>query len=132
MLFTLVLFNSLQLILALYQFVIISFLLHKRFVIADFGYHPRFQYDYLVGFSYCAQAVGNHNHRAVLKNVVQRLHYFLLVDRIQRIGRFIEKQIIGFFIQGAGDKQALPLSPIMAVTFPSGITKKRLFNTKGA
>jgi len=101
-------------------------------MIAHFGYHPCFQHNNLVGFPDCAQAVGNHNHRAILKNIVQRLHYFLLVNRIQRIGRFIEKQIIGFFIQGAGDKQALPLSPIMAVTFPSGITKKRLFNTKGA
>ena len=70
---------------------------------------PFFQYHYLVGILYGAQAVRHDDHRFVLEESLQIFLYHFLIVRIERIRRFIKKQVIGITVNGARYQDALLL-----------------------
>ena len=73
--------------------------------------------------AYRAQPVCHDHHRLSLVELVQVLHDFLLVVRIQRIRRLVEEQELRVLIDRPGDEQALslPLADAVALHTYFGI-----------
>ena len=72
-------------------------------------YYSMPHYQYLVGILYGAQAVRHDDHRFVLEESLQIFLYHFLIVRIERIRRFIKKQVIGITVNGARYQDALLL-----------------------
>ena len=66
-------------------------------------------HHYLVRMADGAEPVGNHHHRTVLEDRLQRVHDFLLVDGVQRVGRLVQEQELRIPVQRPGYQQPLLL-----------------------
>ena len=57
---------------------------------------PLIQNYYIVGVSDSAEPVCNYNYRAVLVKFFEIAHYRAFIGRIERVGSFVHKKIVGF------------------------------------
>lgn len=91
------------------QLVIVLLVLHQGIVVADLDNHAVAEHDDLVRLADGAESVGDDDGGAVGKGSIEGLHDFLFVDGVERVGGFVEEEVIRAFVEGAGDEDALAL-----------------------
>ena len=80
--------------LVLHQIIVVSMQLDESVVVSAFHYLSVFHQQDLIGVSHRTQAMSHNNHRSALVEEVEVLHYHALIERIERVGSLVQKEIV--------------------------------------
>lgn len=80
--------------LVLHQIIVVSMQLDESVVVSAFHYLSVFHHQDLIGVSHRTQAMSHNNHRSALVEEVEVLHYHALIERIERVGSLVQKEIV--------------------------------------